>query len=164
MKNRSLIYAGSLIVASLFARNTYAQQFIYPKNGQTPDQQKKDEYDCYQWAVGQTGYDPSKATPPPAAPTGSAQAEQGSAVKGAAKGAVVGVAVGAIAGDAGKGAAIGAAAGGIGGRMRSKSKAQDAQAQQTATANQAAADQAQLNTRYQTARTACLEAKGYVVK
>ncbi len=31
----------------------------YPKNGQSTDQQAKDKFDCHQWAVGQSGFDPS---------------------------------------------------------------------------------------------------------
>lgn len=45
-----------------------AQQYVYPAKGQTPDQQKKDEPACYQWAVQQTGFDPAKATAPAAPP------------------------------------------------------------------------------------------------
>lgn len=33
--------------------------FIYPRNAQTREQQASDEYQCHQWAVGQTGFDPS---------------------------------------------------------------------------------------------------------
>jgi opacity protein-like surface antigen len=33
---------------------------IYPKNGQSPDQQSADRYACHSWAVGQTGFDPSE--------------------------------------------------------------------------------------------------------
>ena len=35
----------------------------YPKNGQTPDQQAKDKFECHQWAVSQSGFDPSQGTP-----------------------------------------------------------------------------------------------------
>lgn len=31
---------------------------IYPKNGQSQDQQSADRYACHSWAVGQTGFDP----------------------------------------------------------------------------------------------------------
>ncbi len=34
----------------------------YPKNGQSADQQAKDKFDCHQWAVGQSGFDPSLGT------------------------------------------------------------------------------------------------------
>jgi OmpA family protein len=167
MKAKSMIFVCSLVAGGLLAGDALAQQFIYPKNNQTPDQQKKDEFDCHNWAVQQTGFDPIAASQQGAAaplPTGPAQAESGSGLRGAAKGAAAGAAIGAIAGDAGKGAAIGAAAGGIGGRTRSKNRAQDAQSQQIAQANAAAANQAKLAERYNAARTACLEGKGYTVK
>ena len=32
----------------------------YPKNGQTQEQQGKDKFECYRWAVGQTGFDPTQ--------------------------------------------------------------------------------------------------------
>lgn len=35
--------------------------FAYPKNGQSAEQQAKDRYECYRWAVSQTGFDPTKA-------------------------------------------------------------------------------------------------------
>ena len=31
---------------------------IYPRNGQNADQQAMDRYECYRFAVGQTGFDP----------------------------------------------------------------------------------------------------------
>jgi hypothetical protein len=33
--------------------------FIYPKGGQSEDQQAKDRYECHRWAVDQTGFDPT---------------------------------------------------------------------------------------------------------
>lgn len=33
---------------------------IYPKNGQTRDQQAADQYECHGWATGQTGFDPTQ--------------------------------------------------------------------------------------------------------
>jgi hypothetical protein len=32
--------------------------FIYPRNGQSDEQQSSDRYDCYVWSRGQTGFDP----------------------------------------------------------------------------------------------------------
>ena len=144
-----------------------AQQYAFPKLGQTPEQQKKDEFDCHTWAAQQTGYDPitaAQTAPQQTAPAGGTQAAPGSGLKGAAKGAAAGAAIGAIAGDAGKGAAIGAVAGGAGGRMRSKSKAEDAQQQQAAQAQAVASDTARRSQEYQKARSACLDGKGYSVK
>lgn len=36
------------------------QLFIYPKLGQSEEQQAKDRYECHHWAVGQTGFDPTQ--------------------------------------------------------------------------------------------------------
>jgi hypothetical protein len=44
------------------------QLFIYPRNGQTPDQQARDRYECHSWASSQTGFDPTApngGVPPP---------------------------------------------------------------------------------------------------
>ena len=35
--------------------------YAYPKNGQTAEQQNKDQSDCYDWAVKQTGFAPAVA-------------------------------------------------------------------------------------------------------
>lgn len=34
--------------------------FIYPKNGQSPDQQARDRYECHRWAADQTAFDPTR--------------------------------------------------------------------------------------------------------
>jgi hypothetical protein len=34
---------------------------IYPKNGQSKDQQAADEYECHNWSRGQSGFDPTQA-------------------------------------------------------------------------------------------------------
>lgn len=34
--------------------------FIYPKKGQSAEQQDTDRYECYRWAVQQTGFDPTQ--------------------------------------------------------------------------------------------------------
>ena len=35
--------------------------FMYPRNGQSTEQQARDRYECHRWAVEQTGFDPSQA-------------------------------------------------------------------------------------------------------
>jgi hypothetical protein len=35
--------------------------FVYPKNGQTEQQTQNDRYQCHEWAVGQTGFDPTNS-------------------------------------------------------------------------------------------------------
>ena len=42
------------------------QMFIYPRQGQSEEQQSKDFNECHNWAVGQTDFDPAK--PPDGAP------------------------------------------------------------------------------------------------
>jgi len=34
--------------------------FVYPKNGQSSEQQAADRYECHAWARGQTGFDPTE--------------------------------------------------------------------------------------------------------
>jgi hypothetical protein len=34
--------------------------FVYPKSGQSEEQQSQDRYECHAWAAGQTGFDPTK--------------------------------------------------------------------------------------------------------
>jgi hypothetical protein len=39
------------------------KMFIYPRNGQSAEQQDVDRYECHQWASEQTNYDPTKIPP-----------------------------------------------------------------------------------------------------
>jgi hypothetical protein len=50
--------------------------FAYPKNGQSAELQSSDKYACHQWAVTQTGFDPTAATPGTATVTVNAQAQR----------------------------------------------------------------------------------------
>lgn len=38
-----------------------SQVYFYPKENQSVEQQSRDHYECYNWAVKQTGFDPSQA-------------------------------------------------------------------------------------------------------
>ena len=150
--------AMAVIAAVVSSGSAWAQEpYVYPTKGQSKEQTEQDKYSCYQWAKGQTGFDPMQA------PTATAPAPEksgSSAVRGAAGGAAAGAAVGAIAGDAGKGAAIGAASGGIigGARKRKSEKEQEAYAQQQSS------DYSNRRGEYNRAWGACLEGKGYSVK
>ncbi|MRR57830.1 MAG: hypothetical protein EG824_06420, partial [Deltaproteobacteria bacterium] len=80
-------------VSALFTANAAdagQEPFVYPTQGQSSQVMEQDKYSCYQWAKGQTGFDPMQAptatAPPP--PT------RGGAVRGAAGGAALGAAVG----------------------------------------------------------------------
>jgi hypothetical protein len=113
---------------------------IFPSEGQSAEQQMKDQLECYQWATQQTGWDPYKAydqlVQQGYAAKQSADQAQGGLVRGAAGGALMGLAIGAIAGDKGRGAAIGATFGGLTGGMRSQRAREEAQAKQQQTLNE----------------------------
>jgi uncharacterized protein HemX len=156
--------------------------FVFGKNGQTSDQQLKDESDCYGAARQQSGIDP-KAPAPTGKTAEQKQAEQkaaassadtpsGGRVRGAARGAAGGAAIGAIAGDAGKGAGAGAVAGTM--RGGSQQRQASAAAQKQAAAKVAAEQQKDeernrlahaegLDT-FQRAFAACMDARNYSVK
>jgi YmgG-like glycine-zipper protein len=133
--------------------------YVFPAKGQSQQQQKVDEFECYKWAVQQSGIDPLNLPKVEAAPVQTGPT--GGAVKGAAKGAAGGAAIGAIAGDAGQGAAIGAVAGGVAGRRQGK----QAQAQQNQKAQADAAKKEQdMKDSFTKGFSACLEGKGYTIK
>ena len=133
--------------------------FVFPAKGQSQQQQKADEFECYKWSMGQSGIDPLNLPKVQAAPAESGPT--GGAVKGAARGAAAGVAIGAIAGDAGQGAAIGAVAGGLSGRRAGKqAQAQKNQQSQADAVNQEKA----MKDTFVKGFSACLEGKGYTLK
>jgi hypothetical protein len=148
------------VVAALFASaSVSAQPYVYPAKGQSAEQQKKDEYACYDGAKQQSGSDPMQAgTQPAAAPP---PAPSGGRVRGAARGAVGGAVIGKVANDdAGKGAAVGAVAGTMVGGARQRKETQ----QQEAAVQQQQAATTQLQQSYQRAYAACMEGRGYTLK
>ena len=164
------------------AQGIGAGTFAYPSAGQSEDQIQKDTYYCHNWAVSQTGFDPTRnyapppgysSGPPPGSSGyfGSGETGEGGVVRDAAGGAALGAIGGAIAGDAGKGAAIGALAGGLfGGVRRSQRRSEEAawyqhQAQQQA--QQQAAYQQQINAmsgNYRQAFSVCMSSRNYAVQ
>ena len=156
--------------------------FVFGKNGQNPDQQLKDESECYGAARQMTGIDPK--APAAAGKTAEQKAAEqkeaannanqvkGARVAGAARGAAGGAAIGAIAGDAGKGAGAGAVAGTM--RGGAQQRQANAAAQKQAAAQTAAKQQkeeeglkaahAQGLDTFQRAFEACMDARGYSVK
>lgn len=144
------------LASALVAAGAWAQQlFIYPQRGQSPQQQQQDRFECHQWAVQQTGFDPMMgmaAPPPPTAPTTGP-------VRGAARGAALGAVGGAIAGNAGRGAAIGAGTGAVFGQMRRNDQIRQDQNRQWAQAQQTGHQMDNFNR----AVAACLSGRGYTV-
>jgi hypothetical protein len=143
--------------------------YAYPQQGQTPQQQDRDRYECSTWATQQTGFNPSAPNVPPH--------ERVQVVAGPPPG--TGVAVGAVTGgilgaavsnprNAGAGLLLGALLGGAIGAGAEASA--DAQAQNAANANADAHMQAQAAqierkaSDYRRAVGACLEGRGYSIK
>jgi len=146
--------------------------YFYPTAGRgaSAEQQERDKYECNEWAVQQTGFDPSNPQVPPhrrmrivaGGPPPGAQVGAG-AVTGAVVGAVV-----APPWDSGRGALLGAVAGAaIGGVVASERNDEvnrmQAQSQASASQLQTARFERQA-TDFRRALSACLEARGYSVK
>jgi Glycine zipper 2TM domain len=144
------------------------QVYFYATAGQSPAQQDRDRYECYLWAVKQSGFDPSQPQlapyqrvevvpmPPPGHDT----------AVGAATGAVIGAVVSRPHKALG-GAVVGAAAGAIIGaasdtaRQQQAERIQQRREQQDA---QQAARSGQQASNYRRAMAACLEGRGYSVR
>lgn len=182
--------ASGLLALSLTAMafQAPAQQptrvFAYPNAGQSQQQQQADSYQCNQWAVSQTGFDPAQpgTLPPPqyagqtpqAAPQqqgggllglgGGGMFKGGGMLGDAATGAALGAAGGALAGDAGKGAALGAlAAGVLGAATRATSPTPAPQAAPPPNYQQQAMPQNPRVGDYNAAFGACMKARNYTV-
>ena len=153
-----------LVVALMTVPPVFAQEpFIYSDKGQNAEQQEKDKYECYNWAKGQTGFDPMQVPTATAPPPGE-EAQQGGVGRGAVRGTATGAAVGAIAGDTGKGAAIGAASGALIGGMRRRDQQRNQQQAEQQWANEQTANYANQRNNYNRAYSACLDGRGYTVK
>jgi hypothetical protein len=147
--------------------------WVFPSEGQSTEQQSKDESECYGWAVQNTGSDPfdlakqseAQAAQAEAAKQQASQTGKHAGASGAVKGAAAGALIGEVASDdPGKGAAYGAAAGVIAGRRRGAAAQQQAVAQAEGQAQQAQAATQQQMDAFKKAFSVCLEAKKYMVK
>lgn len=137
--------------------------FVYPAQGQSPDQTERDRYECHLWAVQQTGVDPSRADASayervivqPSSPPGS------NAVGGAIIGAIIGSIIGGPE-HAGAGLVLGGATGAIAGSA-ADSNAQQQARQTQQQINQSAAEGHSRADAYRRAIGACLQGRGYTV-
>ena len=144
------------------------QIYFYPNQGQSTEQQSRDHYACYNWAVDQTGFDPSVSSivpeqrvrvvpmPPPGQDT----------IIMSIAGAVLGA---LIAGPhhAGEGALIGAASGAMAGAASDISRQESARQLEEAYANSNQARDVHKEKKaleFRRAMSACLEGRGYTVK
>jgi hypothetical protein len=139
--------------------------YFYPQQGQSAAQQDRDRYECHNWAVRTTGFDPSRRLPPgdTRATVVPAQSAGQTIGAGAIVGAILGAAV-AGRGDAGGGAVIGAVAGGtLGAAAADADQKQAARIEQQY--NQRGAGRYEREAaEFRRAMSACLEGRGYSVK
>lgn len=115
MNNSRLVTFLAAVAANVAVLGTLAAQepFAYPPAGRTPEQQRQDQFECHQWAVEQSHFDPSayaaRAPTQAAKPQSNAQPSTGAAVVGgAARGALIAEVADE---DSGDGARAGAALG-----------------------------------------------------
>lgn len=133
----------TLMTVAVAQTATASDMFAYPKQGQSAEQQSKDDFDCYRWAQQRTGYDPRR-------PATSSGQTSGATGRGILRGALLGAAIGEIADNkGGEGAAIGGLLGGVRGHSSGQRQAQSA----------AAAERNAFNRAYK----ACMEGRGYSV-
>jgi len=144
------------------------QIYFYPNKGQSTEQQSRDHYACYNWAVDQTGFDPSASSiipeqrvrvvpmPPPGQDT----------IIMSIAGAVLGALIGGPRHAAG-GALIGAAGGAMAGAVSDISRQESARQLEEAYANRNQARDVHKEKKALTFRrpmSACLEGRGYTVR
>lgn len=152
-----------LILALAAAPVVLADFYVYPNKGQSADQTEKDKFGCYQWAKGQTGFDPmsrptASSAPPPK------EAKEGGVGRGAVGGAALGGVVGALTGSTKKGLAIGAASGGLLGGMKRSSQKSRQEQNQAQWEQREASSYNQQRSEYGRAYKACLSGRGYTVQ
>jgi Glycine zipper len=138
--------------------------YVYPSNGQSEAQTDRDRYECHEWAVAQSHYDPSRTNadaservvvrtvPPSGADT--------------AAGAITGGVLGAIVGGprhAAGGALVGAVAGAVAGAASDNAREEHA-AEVQGRYDRSHAAAVQRAQSYRRAISACLEGRGYTVK
>jgi hypothetical protein len=142
--------------------------YVYPSRGQTDQQLDRDRYECHNWAVAQSHYNPSDTHLAPhqqvrvveVAPPGRDTA------LGAMTGAVIGSSV-AGRHDAGEGAVAGAIVGAVIGASSDAARRKNANAVSTRASAEEQAERARLERQaadYRRAISACLEGRGYTVR
>jgi hypothetical protein len=138
--------------------------YAYPQNGQSPDQQSRDRYDCSLWAVQQTGFDPSAPNVPPEYRVVASGPPRGT---GTAIGAIAGAVIGAAISpdwDRGAGAVFGGLTGAMIGSASDAQRVQENEMEMSAQEQQQAAAMAEKASDYRRALSACLSGRGYSVK
>ncbi len=118
-----VILAGAGLAATASAQ----ELMVFPNDGQDKEQQQQDEFTCYNWAKGETDFDPM-VVPTATAPPPQQAAPKGGVRRGAVRGAAIGAVAGGNSSDIGTAAAVGAVAGGM--RRQDQKRKEDAESQQ----------------------------------
>ena len=147
--------------------STSAPVYFYPERGQAEERQDRDRYECYRWAVRESGTDPGMTTVRqplmPSAIPGERLRDGSGVVTGALTGAVIGAAVSSprqIGANAVIGAIFGAALGGAAQESRAQAiESSQARRQQAAAAVAESARIPQDN--FRRAMSACMQGRGY---
>lgn len=161
---------GLVCVLSVLSMAAVADEtYVFPAANQSAEQQKKDEYECYLWAVEQSGYDPVASGKAESSLTTADSDNTSSESSGAGKSMLGGAARGAVIaevsdGDAGKGAATGATLGLMKGKRRQQSQQEQERLEAEERARAEAEAREKLVSNYQRANAACLEGRNYVIK
>jgi hypothetical protein len=156
----SLVFQFSLLTGIAFSTSSVAQELmVFPNEDQSKEQQQEDEFTCYNWAKGETGFDPMAVPTATEAPP-QQEAQKGGVGRGAVRGAAVGQIVGGDSDSTWKGAAAGAAVGGM--RRNDQKRKEEAERQQWEQEQQQI--YAENRNRYNRAYAACMEGKNYTVR
>jgi hypothetical protein len=176
LKSRIALTALALLVTDVA---TSQEPFFYPPKGSTEKQQRQDAFECHEWAVEQSKFDPvefaaNQGATKTTAPTQQSQ-QKGYDPNQAGRSMIGGAATGAVIGevannDAGQGAIAGGSLGLLRGKMAEKKAAAEREASQSQAQKQAQQQQSaqsqDVKTKldgYQRARATCFKGRGYTV-
>jgi len=156
MRKPIIVLVTTLLAAVGSGSRAAEDVYVYPAKGQSEKQQARDQQECHDWAVQQTGVDPVKlAEETPETQT----ASRGGLMKGAAGGAGLGALRGTIGGDPGEMAGRGAGIGGVLAAIRARRAMQ----QEHETQMQTHQDREAQLAKYDRAYKVCLSGRGYAV-
>jgi hypothetical protein len=136
--------------------------YFYPEGTQTPERQDRDRYECYRWAVRQTGTDPGMQALGPSAQR--REAPVGANPDAVAAGAMSGAAIGMVTAsprNAGGAMVLGAIFGGLLASAVSEQQ-REAHAASARRADEAARQRTEDD--FRRAMSACMAGRGYEVR
>src|SRR5262245_48646752 len=156
MRKPIIVLVTTLLAAVGSGSRAAEDVYVYPAKGQSDKQQARDQEECHDWAVKQTGVDPVKLAEATSETQGSTG---GGPLKEAVGGAGLGALRGSITGESGEMAGRGVGMGGVFGAIRARRAMQQQHEAQTQTRQD---QEAQLG-KYDRAYKACLTGRGYTV-